>query len=323
MANVSPIADLTYRNYDGPLDAPHNRWWVIAKAGIRKAVKNKWYWVALVGSGMYYVVMMIVLFIVDQLKANAGPQGEVPFMTFLKGIKWTDQFLHGFSYGQMWYLIIALMVGAGAIANDNRANALLVYLSKPCTKTDYLIGKWVGVFIPLLAAMLLPALFFFAFGAMSYREYGFLSSDPWLILKILALMPLGAAVETSLILGVSSLFRQGQIAGASYGGLYFITNFFTVMIGVAYAMSFMDRGASPKGPIWNLYYASIDGLQIALAKGVLVTNGGQPFGIVPRGNNPDPVPMPNLPITMAVALGLCALVLWFAWTRIKAVEVVR
>ena len=46
---------------------------------------------------------------------------------------------------QLFLLFIALLAGAGSIANDNRANALLVYLSKPCRKVDYLFGKWAGL----------------------------------------------------------------------------------------------------------------------------------------------------------------------------------
>jgi ABC-2 type transport system permease protein len=323
MANVSPIADLTYRNYDGPLDAPMYRWWVIAKASIRRAVKNKWFWICMVGAGSYYAVMMVVMFVIQQMLLNAGPQAQQGFKTFFGEMNWADQFLHGFSFGQIWYMFIALTLGAGAIANDNRANALLVYLSKPCTKTDYLIGKWVGIYLPMLAAMLIPALVFYGYGVMSFRENGFLSQDPWLIVKILVLMPIGAAFETSLILGVSSLFRQGPIAGASYAALYFITNFFTKLIGMAYMMSQWNGSGPTMGPFRNLFYASIDGVEIGLAKGVLHAGNTLPFGMKQPPGGPQPIAAPNLPITLLIAAVLCALVLWFAWTRIRAVEVVR
>jgi len=48
-------------------------------------------------------------------------------------------------------LCIALVVGAGAIAADNRSNALMVYLSKPITKGDYLLGKWMGIFLAIFS----------------------------------------------------------------------------------------------------------------------------------------------------------------------------
>ena len=49
----SPIADLSYRNYDGPLEPPISRWWPIARVGILKAFKNKWFWVVSIFSGLW------------------------------------------------------------------------------------------------------------------------------------------------------------------------------------------------------------------------------------------------------------------------------
>lgn len=321
MANASPIADLSYRNYDGPLDSPEFRWWVIAKMGIRRAIKNRWYWVVMLLSGGYYAVMITILFIVEQLAATSR-MGGAEFKSFLSRIVWQDQFLHGFSYGQIWFLIIALMLGSGAIANDNRANALLVYLSKPCTKLDYLIGKWMGIYIPMVAVMLIPALVFYGFGLMSYRDSGFFSSDRLLIFRILMLVPIAAAFETSLILAVSSLFRQGQIAGASYAAMYFISYLFTQMMAFAWAVTQADQAAGV-ARTWTsyLYYGSIDGVQIGLAKALLHSTGTLPFGMPNQGQHT--VPAPSLAIVLLVVVCVSALSLFVAWKRIHAVEVVR
>ena len=37
--------------------------------------------------------------------------------------------------------VITVYVGAGLIANDRRANALQIYLSKPLMRTEYIAGK--------------------------------------------------------------------------------------------------------------------------------------------------------------------------------------
>ena len=132
-----------------------------------------------------------------------------------------------------WMLAMALMVGIGTIANDNRANALLVYLSKPCNKKDYLIGKWMGIFLMMMMGIFPAALFFFLYGTLSYRQFGFLSDDPWLLPKVMLIVPLVCAFHASLAVGISSLFNQGRLAGATYAGIYFITNFFTqVIVGI-------------------------------------------------------------------------------------------
>lgn len=321
-----PIADLTYRNYDGPLAPATMRWWVIAKMTMRMALKKKSMWVAMAFSAWYYLCMIFVLYFIDQFgQSNSRPGQTNPAASFIGRLVWKDQFLHGFAFGQIMFLVIALIIGAGAIANDNRANALLVYLSKPCTKTDYLFGKWIGVFIPLFAVMVIPSLVFFGYGALSYRDQGFLWQDPWLFPKLISMLALGATLHSSLIIGFSSLFNQGRIAGATYAGLYFLTNFFTQMMTVLWITNQGGRRGRHEIPpaayatLSKLYYASIDGINIGMAKAILGTDGTPPFGIPGQMKM---VPHPNLPAIILIVLVLSAASLSVAWTRIKAVEVV-
>ncbi len=241
---ASPIADLTYRNYDGPLAAPVYRWWPIAKMTMRMAIKKKSFWWLGILSGWWYFVLSIILYVMD-LVASGNTNPNAPQAGFFKTLVWKDLFLDGFSHSQLFLLLIALLIGVGAIANDNKTNALLVYLSKPCTKLDYLIGKWVGIFLCLLAVVAAPTLLFFAYCALSYRQYGILSDDPWLILKLLLMFPIAPALHASLALGVSSLFDQGRIAGAVYAGLYFIALMFTTAVGIIRNTSTMSGGHSP------------------------------------------------------------------------------
>lgn len=331
--STKEIADLSYRHYTGVLESPRFRWWVIAKQTIRNAFRKKSMWVTMAFAGWYYLGMIFVLFVVDQINQNAQ-QGLQPanagrnqaMQAFMDRIIWKDQFLHGFSFGQILFLILALILGAGAIANDNRANALLVYLSKPCTKLDYLFGKWFGVFLPLLLAMFIPSMVFYAYGALSYRDYGFFTQDPWLFPKIIVMVTIGAAFHASLIIGYSSLFNQGRLAGATYAGLYFLTNFFTQLMVATWANFNNGRRADPSSApegllqsISNLYYASIDGLNIGMAKAVLGTDGSPYFGIP---SNAKQVPEPALMPVLGVIVLLSAISMFVAWRRIRAVEVV-
>lgn len=319
----SPIADLSYRGYDGPLESPRFRWWSIARTMIGISLRKRIAWVFSALSAWYYLAMIFVLYVMDTIAARVGDQGAANIDRFFGRIIWKDQFLHGFSFGQMLFLFVALILGAGAMANDARANALVVYLSKPVSKADYLVGKWLGIFLPLLVIMLVPSLIFFGYAAMSYQERHFLTQDPWLFWKMLALYPLGAAFHASMVLGFSSMFKQGRVAGAVYAGLYFLTNFFTGAMGVVFAVmnSPMRHGGVAKSSalVENLYYCSIDGLCIGMAKGILGTSGSAPFGI------PDKspwVPAPSLPAVLTLMTVLSVVMLTVAWTRVKAVEVV-
>ncbi|MBX3118398.1 MAG: ABC transporter permease subunit [Fimbriimonadaceae bacterium] len=329
----SPIADLTYRGYEGDLESPTMRWWVIARMTFRMAIKKKWMWFLLILSAGYYLAMMTILFFAEQAATSQAPVTGAagaanPFTQFITQIIWKDQFVHGLSTGQMWFLMIAVLVGAGSIANDNRANALLVYLSKPCDKRDYLLGKWFGVFLLLVMCMAVPSAVFYGYGFMSYRDYGFLS-DVWVPLKMAAFVIVSAAFYSSLVIGISSLFKQGRIAGATMAGLYFLTNFFTQLMAVSWAITIMqqnrgrnDAQATITGPleiIGRLYYASVDGINIGLGKAILGTDGSPYFGF----RSPVPsVPAPNLWIMLGIVSVLSAIFLRIAWSRIRAVEVV-
>jgi len=326
----SPILDLSYRNYDGPLYEPRHRWWAIAKTTMRIALKKRAMWICMLLSAWYYFAMIFILFIMDQIVANSPvPAGQPnPMDQFFGRLVWKDQFVHAFSYGQIMYLAVALFLGAGAIANDNRANALLVYLSKPVSKADYLWGKWCGIFVPLLMTMLIPSLVFFLYGLLSYRDKGFLSQDPWLIVKLLACYPVAAAFHASLVVGVSSFFNQGRLAGAAYAGFYFLTNFFTHLMGMTYIglsggfRSAMREGGASGGPadlVQRLFYGSVDGLNIGFMKSLLNTAGSMPFGLPGRGLFIKAPPL-WLPLLGMIVLG--GLFMLVAWRRIRAVEVV-
>jgi ABC-2 type transport system permease protein len=329
MTANSPIADLSYRNYDGPLAPTNMRWWVIAKSTCLTAMRKKSIWIAMTFSAWYYIAMIFVLYFTEQFQ-QARPPGRAPAVNFAAGIIWKDQFVIGFSYGQIMYLVVALIVGAGAIANDNRSNALLVYLSKPCTKLDYILGKWVGVFLTLLTVMTIPAMMFFAYGAMSYRAEGFFWADPWLFPQMLLMLITGAAIYSSLIIGVSSLFNQGRLAGATFAGVYFVSNFFSLLMLILY-LAASDGGGGRRhrhaqhmsdfahALTGNLSYCSIDGLNIGMAKAFFGTNGSVPFGL--PGNQPM-VAAPPLFLMLGIVIGVCALSLFVAWTRIRAVEIV-
>jgi ABC-2 type transport system permease protein len=313
---TGPIADLRYRNYDGKLLPQNQMWWVIARQSIAQALKKKSLWFLMAASGWYYIIMMIILFFVEQ-NASGSEMAKAAMDPILKGIIWKDQFLNGFVFAQLSLLLVTLMIGSGTIANDNRANALLVYLSKPCSKLDYLVGKWIGVFLPIFVLLGTPTLLFYVYGALTFSQYGFVSADPWILPKMVGVVAISAAIHSSLIVGVSSLFNQGRLAGATYAGIYFLSNFFTVL------MSFFFQFSKGKAPdaVQYLTYASIDGIQTGIAKAILNTKGSPPFLIQPR-NPAIPIPGPNLTVALLITALVCGVALFAAWRRVRAVEVI-
>ncbi|MBS1712943.1 MAG: ABC transporter permease subunit [Armatimonadetes bacterium] len=317
-----PIADLSYRDYSGAHLEARGRWLVIARMGWKTAFKKRAYWVFTSLAAWYYLVMIAFLYVLEQL----GIAQKMPGISeqVFNRLVWKDQFLTGFTYSQLIWLTLGLMVGVGAVANDNGTNALLVYLSKPCRKIDYLIGKWTGVFVPLAVGMAVPTAFFFLYGLLNFREYRFIEQDPALGFRLIGMVLGAAAFQASLILGISSLFNKGRMAGAAYAAAFFLLTFFSFLMFIAWAVSQGGRRHKPNeflgATAERLYYLSIDGLQIGWAKVVLGTDGSQPFGA--GGNMPQmaapPAALVVVPMVL-IAVGGIAL----AWKRIRAVEVVK
>ncbi|MBS1703004.1 MAG: ABC transporter permease subunit [Armatimonadetes bacterium] len=330
----SPIADLSYRHYDGPLESPVARWWSIAKMTMKMATKKRGFWGWSIFSAWWYIILLAVFWFVDNILGGGGAAGS---SIFLKQIVWKDQFVHAFSFSQMILMVVALLVGASSIANDNRSNALLVYLSKPCTRFDYVFGKWLGVFLLITGVSLVPMMVFYLYGYMSFQDYGFWSQSPWLFLRLILVSAVAGSLHASLSLGVSSLFNQGRLAGATYAGMYFLSYIFTVIM-AGFNSAAVFGGSKPFGPIRQLFYCSIDGIQIGMAKLIVGTDGSQIFpgmnGGPGRRRGPDfggerrfnpedlIIGAPHAAWIVPLFFFLVATGFLIAWSRVKAVEVV-
>ena len=334
--NQGSIANLDYRDYEGPLDSPRFRWWVIAREMCRQTFSRRIYWVLTLLSGWYYLVLMTVIFFVEQAMGGVsglaqsasngaaggrGGRGPNPDQMgqFLDRLIWKHQFIHGFSCGQFYFFLIALLIGAATIANDNRANALLIYLSKPLSKTDYMVGKWVGVFIPMLTSVGLPSLIFYIWGAVSYQQHGFLSNDPFMFLKVSVAILTSSVLLTSLIVAISSLFNQSRIASASFAGVYVILRIFTVAMGIAWLDSQNPNGKIKQALISNLSYFSLDRFNVGMMKISLDTAGSPWFGA--PASAPE-LPVPNAGVVWAVFGALTLVSMAVTWKKIRAIEVV-
>ena len=71
--------------------------------------------------------------------------------------------------------------------------------------------------------------------------------------------------------------------------------------------------------VTSLYYCSIDGIQQAIAKNILNTNGS-PLFPTPQASQ---IEAPSLGLFAALYIGICVVCMLIAWSRVKAVEVIR
>ena len=305
---ASPIADLTYRNYDGPLQTRAVRWWIVAVSGLRQAFRRPGFWVgvALCALPCFFIGLMLYF---QGLAGLTPPRGA---MAADEGGRFARAFFQITPLQGLLVFIVALNVGSGSIAADNGANALLVYLSKPLTKGDYLLGKWMGVFLLIAGTLLIPNLLLYIFCLLMFFKDGFLSDEPLLIGRVLLACCVPGVLYASLFIGASAWSKTGRAAGGFMAALYFLS---AILSGVLFGI-FTMRTRDPSDAQLLLQNASIQGIIGGLTQHIY----GLASRHIGRGMNIAAAPLWPLVLVFAgmVAMGVSA-----ARAKVKAVEVVR
>ncbi len=139
-----------------------------------------------------------------------------PFLT-IDALLWQD-----FVSQQVVFLpvlLIALYAGASAISADLSSGAFVVYLSKPISRSDYVIGKAIPVMTALLAVTLAPALTLLLAHVFLAEDFVLFKAAPLLPLSVVSYSVWTCLYFTLVVLAVSSLSRSPRVAGAGFGAL--------------------------------------------------------------------------------------------------------
>jgi ABC-2 type transport system permease protein len=310
----SPIADLSYRNYDGPLITHKLRWWVITRGMLRQSVKKNGLTFAVVMAIIPYLIFGVMLYLqsrTGQMMPGGDENQQQYVPTFFNAMRAQSFFL----------FLIALLIGTGAIASDIRANALQVYLAKPITKGDYILGKWTSTFIPIYCIAMLPALGLYLFCLLNFSGK-FWHEDPYLILKLLAATAIPAIIHSSLLLGFSAWSKTSFMTGAIYAAFFFVSGVIANIVAIIrYEHDFSSEAAVLirslslngiiQGLVRNLYHVADRRIEQTFSP-----MGGPSMTQVE-------VPLPNVLVLLGVAVALCVLGVLAARMRVRAVEVVK
>jgi ABC-2 type transport system permease protein len=308
----TPIADLTYRDYNGPLHTRAIRWWIVAASGLRMLIRKPGFWIVAALALLPYVFAGLMLWVESQGMLRAA--GMLP--TYPPDQKYAAQFFGAQKNQWLWLFVVAMMTGAGSIAADNRANALLVYLSKPLTKGDYLLGKWMGIFLMVYLVALIPAVVLYLFCLISFLDNGFLKNEPWLILRIAGATAIPAAVHASLLVGFSAWSKTPRIAGAAYAALYLMGNTISLVIWLI-----RYRGDQSEGILAR--HLSVNGIIDGLAQNLYGVTMLIPVGHRRRGFEIVALDPPLLWAMLLIGGAVVALGIAAARAKINAVEVIR
>lgn len=207
-----PIHDQSYRRYRGIRADSRSAWTVIAMAGIKSALRKRAFLGVLIFAWVPFLVRAVQFYLAanyPQFANLVAPKPET-FRSFLEA-------------QSFFVFMTTIYVGAGLIANDRRANALQIYLSKPLTRADYVGGKLAILMAFLLMITWIPAMLLLFLQAMFAASFSFIGENLYLIPAITITSLLEALVASFTMLALSSLSKSSRYVAILYTGIMLFT----------------------------------------------------------------------------------------------------
>lgn len=278
-----PIHDQGYRRYLGSRAAVGQSWQVITRAGIRTVLAKRSFIALMLLAWSPFVVRAVQVYI-----ASNFPQAS--FLT-----PRAETFREFLDQQGVFIFFVTIYIGAGLIANDRRANALQVYLSKPLTRAEYIAGKLAILFLFLVSVTWLPAILLLLVQVMFAGSLTFLRANLFLFPAITLFSLLQVLTAAMTMLALSSTSKSSRFVGIMYAGLIFFTA----------ALSAALRGITGSS-IWA-WLSPTD---------TLAQIGNYIFRLDPANDLPPLVAV----VVVVVLLGGSA---WILERRVRGVEVVQ
>ena len=278
-----PIHDQGYRHYAGTR-APHGRaWTVIAKTHLFSMMKYRPFLVLLLVSWarvIYYAVRIYV--------SSVSPTGVPAFFAV------TPQLFQEFLTGQAIFVFLIAIAQAGVIADDRRANALQLYLSKPLTRIEYVTGKLVPPMIWLLGVTWVPAMLLIVLQVAFSGSFTFLRENLFLLPAITLSAFARTLLSAFMILALSSTTKSRRFVSVMFAGVTFFTaGMYQVLRGITGSRAW---AAISPGDMVDVITAWVF-----------------------RGKAVPPVPVPA---AVAIVVGLVILSIFILERKVRPVEVV-
>lgn len=241
-----PIHYLSYEHWEGKPEKRLFRWAPMVPYHLRLFLKKKLIWLLLFLSFGPTIGVSIAIYVASP----EGPVGENLEMLFEmvdvggqidprlgraeellnKNMPLADRYLaaarQGFSlfliYFQSFFVLITCsIVGSGLIARDMRSNALEIYLTKPLTRVDYVLGKLTVIAAFVFLVTFVPSFIIFMVATALLPDF---FAAAWPVLPpLLTACLFGSCVNGIVILGLSSLAKSSRFAAAIWFALCFIT----------------------------------------------------------------------------------------------------
>jgi len=206
-----PIHDQGYRHYEGS-KARGRAWFVIFTTGVRAMMGSRRWIVLMIASWIQFIVRGVQFYIAANFsQAAAVAPTAATFRDF-------------FDKQDLFVFLVTVTLGAVSIAEDRRANALQIYLSKPLTRLEYIFGKLSVLMAFLLFITWVPAILLLVVEVLFAGSFKFLFDNLYLIPAITLYAVVEGLMVSMCILALSSLSTNSRFVGILFTALIFFSD---------------------------------------------------------------------------------------------------
>ena len=210
---MTPIHDQTYRRYEGTRMPMGRAWTIIARNGIRAMLGRRFFLIWMIIAWLPFIVRAVQIYFVS----NVPQAGQIAPVN-------TNMYRQFIEQQGIFVFFVTIYAGAGLIANDRRANALQIYLSKPLFRSEYIGGKFTVLAVFLSCVTLLPSLLLLLIHVLLSGSFAFLQANLFLIPSVILASVLRVIVASATILALSALSKSSRYVGVLYAGAIIFTN---------------------------------------------------------------------------------------------------
>jgi ABC-2 type transport system permease protein len=302
-----------YGAYEGESHTAWSRFLVIPRYALRDVFKSKLFTTIFILCFIYPLVAAILVYLHHNANALALLQINVRellpidrsfFQTFVK--------VQG-----AFAFILTVLVAPPLISRDLSNNALPLYLCRPLSRTEYVLGKIAVVVFMLSLITWIPGLLIFFFQA-SLSGFGWLGANLWMIWAIFFGSMIWIILLSLLALAVSSLVKWRVVASGALLGLFFVPSAFGEIVNNLFL--------THSGNLISLW-ATMNSIWLGLF-GLFVRQTGQIRGKV---SNPIydeqffdiALLEPPLWTSWLVIALICAVCVWLLARKVRAYEVIK
>ena len=219
-----PIHRERYRRREDGVDLRGGAWAVIATNGLRTLVRKRAF--------LFLMILAWIPVIVRGVQIWAA--ANVPGMSQIGMLAVTPRMFRDFlNQQEPLIFFITVYAGSGLIADDIRANALQLYLSRPITRTQYIAGKAAILMAVLASVTFVPAMLLLLLVPAFAGSMKFLIDNLSLVASISAYSVIQITLSVFLILALSSTSKSRWFVAILYAGLAFFTHAVFGVIGAA------------------------------------------------------------------------------------------